>query len=110
MTDQIDLREKTAIFNAGLDDRIVELLKLIVMAQIHDQVKDKGVHGVYYVPGDEPVIEILMKDGNGHLPVSMDMYHALEQDMLPRLGEDKEYHIDQNWAAEFFAESRSDQE
>lgn len=102
VTDQIDLREKTAIFNAGLDDRIVELLKLIVMAQIHDQVKDKGVHGVYYVPGDEPLIEILMKDGSGHLPISMDMYHALEQDMQPRLGEDKEYHIDQSWAARFF--------
>ena len=37
------------------------------------------MHGVYFVPGDEPVIEILMKDGNGHLPVSMETYRDLNR-------------------------------
>ena len=32
VTDQSTLREKTAIFNAGLDDRVTEILKLIIMA------------------------------------------------------------------------------
>ena len=67
------------------------------------------MHGVYYVPGDEPVIEILMKDGSGHVPVDMDMYRALEQDMLPRLGEDRGYHIDQNWAAELLSTTEKQQ-
>lgn len=107
VTSQTDLREKTAIFNAGLDDRVVEILKLLVMAQIHDQVEGKGVHGVYFVPGDEPVIEILMKDGNGHLPVSMETYRDLEQKVLPLLRTDREYFIDQNWAAEFLAEENT---
>ncbi len=105
VTDQADLREKTAIFNAGLDDRVVELLKFIVLVQVQDQVKDKGVHGVFFIPGDEPVVEILMKDGSGHVPVDMEMYHSLEQMMKPGLAEDKEYHIDQNWAAIFFSDA-----
>ena len=54
VTSQTDLREKTAIFDAGLDDRVVELLKLLIMANIQDQVKDRGVHGVYYVPATNP--------------------------------------------------------
>ena len=65
------------------------------------------MHGVYFVPGDEPVIEILMKDGNGHLPVSMETYRDLEQKVLPLLRTDREYFIDQNWAAEFLAEENT---
>ena len=106
VTSQTDLREKTGIFDAGLDDRVVEILKLLIMAQIQDQVKDRGVHGVYYVPGEEPVIEILMKDGSGHVPVGSDMYAELEKQIRPRLAVDKEYFIDQNWAAEFLAEDK----
>ena len=104
VTSQTDLREKTAIFDAGLDDRVVELLKLLIMANIQDQVKDRGVHGVYYVPGNEPVLEILMKDGSGHVPVGNDMYASLEKQLRPHLLTDREYFIDQNWAAEFLAE------
>ncbi len=105
VTSQADLREKADIFNAGLDDRVVELLKFITMTQVQDQVRDRGVHGVYFISGDEPVVEILMKDGSGHVPVDMDMYRQLEQMMRPRLTEDREFHIDQNWAAAFFSRS-----
>ena len=45
-----------------------------------------------------------MKDGSGHVPVGNDMYASLEEQLRPRLLTDREYFIDQNWAAEFLAE------
>ena len=91
VTDQSTLREKTAIFNAGLDDRVTEILK-------------KELVGVFFVPGDEPKFEIAFKDGSGYVPVTKEMYENLASQFNDKLSAgDDEYYIDQDWAMAFLS-------
>ena len=104
VSDLSALREKTAIFSECLDDRVTELLKLIVLAQLQEQLKGKNVTGVYFVPGDDPRFEVAMEDGSGYLPVSMEMYDALAEQFGGRLAApDTEYRVDQDWALAFLS-------
>lgn len=104
VTDQSTLREKTAIFNAGLDDRVTEILKLIIMAQLQEQLSGKELVGVFFVPGDEPKFEIAFKDGSGYVPVTKEMYENLASQFNDKLSaDDDEYYIDQDWAMAFLS-------
>lgn len=104
VTDQSTLREKTAIFDAGLDDRVTEILKLIIMAQLQEQLSGKELVGVFFVPGDEPKFEIAFKDGSGYVPVTKEMYENLASQFNDKLSAgDDEYYIDQDWAMAFLS-------
>jgi predicted nucleic-acid-binding Zn-ribbon protein len=104
VTDQSTLREKTAIFNAGLDDRVTEILKLIIMAQLQEQLSGQELVGVFFVPGDEPKFEIAFKDGSGYVPVTKEMYENLASQFNDKLSAgDDEYYIDQDWAMAFLS-------
>lgn len=104
VTDQSTLREKTAIFNAGLDDRVTEILKLIIMAQLQEQISGKELVGVFFVPGDEPKFEIAFKDGSGYVPVTKEMYENLASQFNDKLSAgDDEYYIDQDWVMAFLS-------
>lgn len=105
VTDQSTLREKTAIFNADLDDRVTEILKLIVMAQLEEQLAGRNVTGVYFIPGDEPKFEVALDEGSGYIPVSMEMYQSIAQQFNNQLtASDSEYFIDQDWALAFLSD------
>ena len=104
VTDQSTLREKVSIFNAGLDDRVTELLKLIVMAQLQQQLAGKTLLGVYFIPGDQPQFEVALEEGSGYVPVSMEMYENIEKQFHDKLAAgDEEYYIDQDWAFAFLS-------
>ncbi len=108
VTDQSTLREKTSIFNAGLDDRVTEILKLVVMAQLQGQLAGKKVIGVYFVPGEEPKFEIAYDGGSGYVPVTMEMYNGIAQQFRETFAaDDSEYRIDQNWAIAFLSDPRN---
>ena len=100
VTDQPTLREKVAIFNAELDDRVIELLKVIVMAQVEEQLAGKEVQGVFFVPDDNPRFEIVFDDGSGHVPVSMEFYKKVEEEFFGEkaLATDDEVFVDRDWA------------
>ena len=108
VTDQSTLREKTAIFNAGLDDRVTEILKLVVMAQLQGQLAGKKVVGVYFVPGEEPKFEIAYEGGSGYVPVSMEMYNGIANQFKKAFAaDDSEYRIDQDWAVAFLSDPKN---
>ncbi len=108
VTDQSTLREKTAIFSEGLDDRVTEILKLIVMAQLQEQLAGQEVGGVYYVPGDEPKIEVALGEGSGYIPVSMEMYNGIADQFADQLAAgDDEVFIDQDWAYKFLSDPKN---
>ena len=100
---QSTLREKTSIFNAGLDDRVTEILKLIVMAQLQEQLAGKKLMGVYFIPGDEPSFEVALEEGSGYVPVTMEMYRSIEEQFRKQLSADDEYYINQDWALAFLS-------
>ena len=105
VTDQADLREKVAIFNAGLDDRIIEILKAIVMAQVQDQLADKDVQGVYYISDENPRFEIVYDGGSGYIPVSMELYDKVREEFFDQeeLSQDEELYVDRDWAYSLLA-------
>ena len=104
VTDQSTLREKTSIFNAGLDDRVTEILKLIVLAQVQEQVAARKFAGAYFIPGDEPKYELAFEDGSGYVPVTMEMYNGIATQFEKQLKRDREYFIDQDWALKFLSD------
>ena len=105
VTDQASLREKVAIFNAELDDRVVELLKALVMAQVIDQLAGQKVQGVFFVPDDNPRFEIVFEEGSGHIPVNMDFYKKVEEEFFGEdaLATDEEIYVDRDWAYSLLA-------
>lgn len=103
VTDQTTLREKVAIFNADLDDRVVELLKAIVLAQVHDQLADKDVQGVYFIPDDNPRFEIVYEAGSGFIPVNMEFYTKVRDEFSDVLTQNQDYYVDREWAYSILA-------
>lgn len=104
VVDQSTLREKTAIFNAGLDDRVSEILKLIVMAQLEDQLSGQKLMGVYFLPGDEPKFEVATEEGSGYVPVTMEMYNSIANQFHDQLAaDDNESIVNQEWALAFLS-------
>ncbi len=101
--DQGSLREKVSIFNAGLDDRVIEILKFIVMLQLQDQLEGRQLQGVYFLPGDEPQFEIAVEDGSAYVPVTAEMIRSIGQQFAPQLADDSELYIDQDWALAFLS-------
>lgn len=100
VTDQADLREKVAIFNADLDDRVIEILKAIVMAQVQDQLADKDVQGVYYISDENPRFEIVYDGGSGYIPANMELYDRVKEEFFGQedLTQDDEFYVDRDWA------------
>lgn len=107
VTDQPTLREKAAIFNAELDDRIIELLKAYVLVEAHDQLAGKKIQGMYFVTGDNPMFELVYDDGSGYIPIKMELYDAIEQVFSEReaLEQDNELYVDIDWAWSFWRAS-----
>ena len=110
VTEQTALREKVAIFDAGLDDRIVEILKLLAVSQIADQLKDKPVEYVYFVPDEEhPALELHAGGENFSLAVNMDGYGNLEERFREKLADtDMDLFIGPQWALNFLQNSKKD--
>ena len=102
VTDQASLREKVAIFHAELDDRVIELLKAVVILQVKDQLAGKEVQRVYYIHDDKPRLEVVFCDGSapGYIPVSMDLYNLVKEEYTKRgaFAKDDEMYIDNTWA------------
>lgn len=100
----VELCEKILIRQAGLDDRIVELVKAADTVLLKGQEFDE----MLYAPDEDAVYIELIKDGAsaGRLP----FLDAVYDDMQERFGAllqndyDDETIIDLKWAAEFFLE------
>lgn len=80
VTSQNKLREKVMIFEDGLDDRVVEMLKALVMYQMVAQEPDAGISDVFYY-SDEDCRRI---EGVGEVGMAMDftdeLYESGEND------------------------------
>lgn len=101
VTDQLSLREKTAIFNLGLDDRVIEVMKLVIIAQLADSLNGKEVEDIIFV-------EI---EGKWYLLTvsrvipekSIRACIQLEKSLGDVLAADKEYVVDSHWARQAIA-------
>lgn len=103
VTDQNALREKAIIFEHGLDDRVIEIIKLIYLANASKQFPEADIKEVYFLVSDgEYILEFV-----GNSPLSAEiptgMYDSIKTDFAERLetAGNEEPIINIGWASEF---------
>ena len=103
---QNQLLEKLAIFDAQMDDRIVEICKVFMMAEFLKQHPDStDVEMLMYTTEDQKhIIQVLGKGRSlGGAELTDEMYNAVKQQFLARLKDirDDDPIINQKWALAF---------
>lgn len=108
VTEQNALREKAMLFEYGLDDRIVELIKVMYLQKIAEEHPEIKVEGAYYFRGGQGENCLLFQGGGRTLAtISIDQNDLYRQvcaayaPQLPALAEDKTQVIDGSWAVNF---------
>ena len=103
VTSQASLSEKVAIFNAGLDDRIVELLKVFIVKDASDRFGWRGVDDIHCYPGDDELtFDLRIGDEFKHTVIPLKVYHGLETKYGNKIAEsEEEMVIDYDWAMRF---------
>ncbi len=112
VTSQSELREKAAIFNAGLDDRVVELLKVLMMILIKPQIEGKEVGHVYYFDDNgSPSIEFSLDGERAMVPLGMERYNLVLEQNKERLDSiSEECVVDSAWAHRFLKSKQLEQQ
>ncbi len=98
------LREKIMIFDSGLDDKIIEIMKLHYAKQVQLSIKDGDeVAAVFFSNNNgDKKIEIFTKKGKSwNASASMSIYKKIEDEYGGKASyaEDRVFVIDDDWAA-----------
>ena len=102
VTDQNSLREKAIIFDHGLDDRVVEIIKLIYYINAEDRFSDAKINAVYFLVADGKYILEFLGEKPLSAEVPAEMYDNIKHDFaerLERVGNENAF-VDLNWASE----------
>lgn len=102
VTDQNSLHEKAIIFDNGLDDRIVEIIKLIYYINAEDQFSDAKINAVYFLIADGKYILEFIGDKPLSAEVPVELYDKIKHDFAERLesvGKEDTF-VDLHWASE----------
>ena len=98
-----DFKEKLLIFDAGLDDRIVEIIKSSIWDNVEERYKDKHIDEIYFATNEDGENGFLFRK-EGHMVASMDfdkaLYNAIKEAALSRIDaiSRDDLIIDRNWA------------
>lgn len=102
---QNELREKLAIFDSGLDDRIIEIFKIFLLAKYqedHPEGNEK-IELLYFVDDGKHLIQVFADNQPaGVAEIPMEFYEKLKSDYssrLPDIRKDEPF-IDRQWAIE----------
>ena len=102
VTNQNALREKAIIFENELDDRVVELIKLLYLLDVQDKFPEVNIEGYFLVLEGKYIIEFI---GEKFLKAEIppDLYKSIENNFAERLAaeEENQFMIDVKWANEF---------
>ena len=101
---QRELMEKIRIFDAGKDDRIVELVKRIISDSVADKNPELEDVNLYYLEeeGESLFVAVNSKGVLGTVPIPNGMYADMAnglREKLPDLRIRSEFRIDRDWAS-----------
>lgn len=99
---QDELREKALIFDKGLDDRIIELIKVFYFLQIEENNPDLDIEGLLFYTSGEELRLYIMGTKNMSAIINMELYRKIEENYSERLTEDVDYFVNAEWAMKFF--------
>lgn len=101
---QNELLEKIEIFDAGLDDRIIELCKIYVLVWYSEQNEEDWPDEVLYFREDEENYVQLLSHGKflGDVNIPESLYDKVKEDYQPFLAEiwNSGFFVNQGWAIE----------
>lgn len=103
-----DLQEKIAVFDAGLDDRVIEICKIFIGSELQDSQKAVNFDDLRYYRAPEGSDRIaLMREGSAFASVALpaDMYAMIKDRytaLIDRCG--GETVIDMNWVLKSVSE------
>ncbi|MBQ5813008.1 MAG: hypothetical protein IIW34_02515, partial [Clostridia bacterium] len=103
VTDQNTLREKAIIFENGLDDRVVEIIKLMYLFDINESYPEANIIDVFFVVKDGKYILEFLGNKMFSTEVSQEVYDGIKSDFAAQLlaEGDKAENIDISWASAF---------
>ena len=99
VTSPNQLIEKIQIFDAGKDDRIVELVKLIVTDYLHQNCPDQEFDDLFFATDDsEKNILVILHDGDITSTVEIDgLYEKAASDFILKDIRDDDIVINRDW-------------
>ena len=106
------LFEKLAILDAGLDDRIVEICKVIIRSDYQEKhPESEKTELLMYTSDDNKHIFLILENGKAACSAQLtdDIYSTIKKHFSPRLKDirdEDEPVIDQAWALKFLSESK----
>ena len=96
-----DLQEKIAVFASGLDDRVVEICKVLIGSELQESQPDAAFDDLlYYRSGSGEDRLALMKEGNAFASISLpgDIYEEVKRRYQPLIDQyGDETIIDMEW-------------
>ena len=103
VTSGADLQEKALIIHAGFDDRAIEVMKFLLLAQVAEQNKDANFAFVrYYEEADGKRLFLFFDEKyqvGATVPFDQALYDMMKNDF--DFSEVKDDIIDMNWAVQF---------
>lgn len=98
--DQNALREKAIIFDNGLDDRVVEIIKLMYLANAAKQFPDNPVDAVYMMIMDGTMSLQFMAKEPMSCEIPADLYEKISKDFASKIDAagDDAFVVDLEWA------------
>ncbi len=100
--DQLKLREKINIFNHGLDDRVIELMKIFLESYITEEQPELNVLDSLLIFNDNgPEVFAIRYEGDkwGAFPFAQEVYDDIKADYIDPDDDGKRlYIVDPDWA------------
>ena len=103
VTNQNALREKAIIFENELDDRVVELIKLLYLLDVQDKFPEVNIVEAYFLVLEGKYIIEFIGEKFLKAEIPLDLYKNIENNFAERLAaeEENQFMIDVKWANEF---------
>ena len=105
-----DMREKVVLFDRGIDDRAVEIMKCIRMEQLRKKNPALTIESIYYQPQDGGKFIVLSPDtALATIRFDRELYHAVQKQVLPQIDSTlaSSRMIDADWAKRAFVPALS---
>ncbi len=100
-----DMREKVVLFERGMDDRVVEIMKHIRMEQLQEKNPKLAIESIYYQPQDGGKFIVLGHDAAlAAIRFDKGLYRAIYRQILPQIDPQliSCFLIDAAWARKAF--------
>ncbi len=103
VTNRVEFREKAMIFHEGLDDRVIEMMKLIILSTLDRQKDEMPAELHFFVSNKQRGFAAVSDAGElmGTVPFLNDMYSDFVQLMMFEDDESKDYFVNVGWATDY---------